>query len=378
MIGRSSAPDKLWDLKPHTRTKHLILKLYLQAWLPIMASYRGQILIIDGFAGRGRYSKGEEGSPLLTLRTLKEHPRFQTPAAGRKVLLLFIERRVGNAKMLQEELARFAQENDLPAWIIYDVKQGDFVEHVNNLLTSLKNAGVGLPPTFAFVDPHGYRVPLDMISRLLNFPRCECLINFMYKFINRATHRSEPQIEQYLDELFGTPAWRHVRNITEPEKREQFLVDLYKSQLMEKVNFKYVRTFQMIDGGNRTEYFLFFGTRNAKGLSQMKKAMWKADPEAGQIFSDRTDSNQMVLIQPAPNLNILRNMLQIRFGNRGWVSIRDVQDFVLFDTPYSEELHLKMATLKPMEIERLIEVRRPRQSPNRPGNYPPPTMIRFN
>ena len=50
--------DKLWELKPHTQTKHLILKRYLNAWLPIMARYNGRILLIDGFAGRGRYSKG--------------------------------------------------------------------------------------------------------------------------------------------------------------------------------------------------------------------------------------------------------------------------------------------------------------------------------
>jgi hypothetical protein len=287
--------------------------------------------------------------------------------------------------MLREELAQFARENKIPRWIKYELKEGNFTEHVNTLLDKLEGSGVALPPSFAFIDPHGYRVPLKEISRLLKFPRCECLINFMYKFINRATHRTEPQVQTYLDDLFGTPDWRGVRSLTAPERREEFLVELYKKQLQEHVGLPYVRTFQMIDSGNRTEYFLFFGTRSPKGLSQMKKAMWKADPEGGQVFSDRTnlDSGQMVLIQPTANVSPLKRLLQQRFRDRGWIDIGDVEKFVLFDTAYSEQLHLKTVTLKPMELDKIVDVDRPkgsqkRGSQKRPGAYPPLTKIRFN
>ena len=53
--------------------KHRVLRHYLNAWFPILARFNKQILFIDGFSGPGEYEGGEEGSPLIALRTLREH-----------------------------------------------------------------------------------------------------------------------------------------------------------------------------------------------------------------------------------------------------------------------------------------------------------------
>jgi hypothetical protein len=58
-----------WPLAPHTKIKHEILKRYLNAWLPILGSWAGRVVFIDGFAGPGRYSGGEPGSPVIALQT---------------------------------------------------------------------------------------------------------------------------------------------------------------------------------------------------------------------------------------------------------------------------------------------------------------------
>src|SRR5262245_51017356 len=69
-----AAPKKtLWPLDPHTRCKHLVLKSYLDAWLPILGTWNGRILFIDGFAGPGEYEGGEPGSPMIALNALKNH-----------------------------------------------------------------------------------------------------------------------------------------------------------------------------------------------------------------------------------------------------------------------------------------------------------------
>jgi hypothetical protein len=47
-----------WTLDEHTLGKHLVLRAYLDAWLPIMSRRNGRILFIDGFAGP-EYAKGE-------------------------------------------------------------------------------------------------------------------------------------------------------------------------------------------------------------------------------------------------------------------------------------------------------------------------------
>ena len=56
-----SAKEKLWPLEPHTTGKHLVLRAYLNAWLPILSSGNSRVLFIDGFAGPGEYAGGEEG-----------------------------------------------------------------------------------------------------------------------------------------------------------------------------------------------------------------------------------------------------------------------------------------------------------------------------
>src|ERR1700693_6137138 len=66
----------LWEIQPHTRAKHRILKSYLDAWLPIMARYNGRILFIDGFAGPGRYSGGERGSPSFRSKRARNGSRL--------------------------------------------------------------------------------------------------------------------------------------------------------------------------------------------------------------------------------------------------------------------------------------------------------------
>ena len=63
----SPPSDTLWSIEPHTAAKHKILCKYLDAWLPILQSFNGRIIYLDGFAGPGRYIGGEPGSPLVAL-----------------------------------------------------------------------------------------------------------------------------------------------------------------------------------------------------------------------------------------------------------------------------------------------------------------------
>ena len=237
-----------------------------------------------------------------------------------------------------------------------------------------------LPPTFAFIDPSGFKgVPMEVIARIVKNPRCECLITFMYEYINRFINSTDLIIHGHLDQLFATNDWRVFQEEQGPAKRRDGITDLYRKQLIEYAGLKHVRTFEMINEGNRTEYFLYFGTNDRLGLSKMKEAMWRADPEHGQVFSDLTDLRQMVLLEPTSNIEPLKDPLLENFRGRGWVGIKELSDFVLFQTPYSEAIHLKRKTLGPMERASppLIDVRRPVGKRDRPGEYPDGTMIKF-
>lgn len=374
----ATVQETYWSIEPHTQIKHLILRRYLDAWLPIMARHNGRIVIVDGFAGPGRYSGGEEGSPIIALKALLDHPRFQRPLRQREVVFGFIEREEDRAEALREELRRFVENCPTPEWVKYDVLQGDFAPLMTHVLDKLDREGKRLAPTFTFIDPFGFAgVPIEVITRIVQNPHCECLITFMYEAVNRFLSHPNPQIQTHFSQLFGTEEWRTVLEVTDPDERRNQIVDLYRRQLVQEARLRYVRTFEMINRGNRTEYFLYFGTNSVLGLSKMKQAMWRADPLHGEEFSDMTDTNQMVLFTTSPNLDLLNRLLQRHFQGSGWVEIQQVEHFVLMDTPFSEAIHLKRPMLKPMELEGAIEVRRPAGSRNRPGDYPAGTRVKF-
>lgn len=373
-------PEIRWPIEPHTQTKHLILRRYLEAWLPIMARSNGRILFVDGFAGPGRYVGGEEGSPLIALGTLLAHPQFQAAQGQREVVFIFIEKEEDRAGALEDELRKFAAGRKLPAWVKYQVRRGEFAAEMTHVLDSVTQKGISLAPTFALIDPFGFAgAPMAVVKRIMANPHCECLITFMYEFINRFVGHPEAAIQAHFDELFGTPRWRPLIVEADPERRRSGLVGLYQEQLSGEAGAKFVRTFEMINTGNRTEYFLFFATNSPQGLSKMKQAMWKADPLGGQAFSDLTDPRQMVLLDQTTDPSPLRKLLRDRFRRHGWVDISEIARFVLEGTPYSEAIHLRRRTLGEMERAEsaMVEVRRPAGRRDRAGEYPAGTQLRF-
>jgi three-Cys-motif partner protein len=344
-----------------------------------MARHHGRILFVDGFAGPGRYLGGEDGSPLIALKTLLDHPHFQITHEHREVVFIFIEKDGDRATALEAELRDFANSREIPGWVNYKVRRGEFAPVMTGVLDSVAERGKVLAPAFALIDPFGFAgAPLTLVKRIMANPRCECLITFMYESINRFVGHPEAAIQAHFDDLFGTDQWRSFILEGDPERRRAGLVSLYRRQLLDKAGARHVRTFEMINAGNRTEYFLYFVTNSPHGLSKMKQAMWKADPVGGQVFSDLTDPRQMVLLDLASDLTPLRRLLREHFQVRGWVDISDVERFVLEETPHSEAIHLKRRTLGEMEKQKppLIEVRRPAGKRVRPGDYPATTRLR--
>ena len=65
------------------------LKNYLGAWFPILGSKIPRIVYIDGFCGPGRYTGGEDGSPIIALKEAIKQPVL----ASSEVTFLFIDDR---------------------------------------------------------------------------------------------------------------------------------------------------------------------------------------------------------------------------------------------------------------------------------------------
>ncbi|MGD0679990.1 MAG: three-Cys-motif partner protein TcmP [Polyangiaceae bacterium] len=361
----------VWALDPHTRAKHEILRLYLEAWAPIL-SLGGftTIAYVDGFSGPGIYARGENGSPVIALNVALQHDKNMKG----KVLFLFIEKEQDRAEKLREIVAGMS----LPTRFHVKIAGGKTFEEGfrENLLDFYRKKSRPLPPTFAFIDPFGWKgVPFDLIKTILQSPSCEVLVNFMFEEINRFI--GHPDQEGNFDALFGTADWRQMLNIVEPKKRHDFLHDLYLRQLRFAAGAKYVRSFEMRNDKDVTDYFLFFATNNTKGMAKMKAAMWKVDQGGEFRFSDATNLSQAVLFSPKPDYASLRKAIVQRFGGHE-TTVGDVEEYVLAETPF-RETHYKKQVLAELEREsppKLVPIgAHPRR---RSGTFSDPNMrIRF-
>ena len=347
--------DTVWSLDPHTRAKHSILRRYLHAYYPKLASAQGRIDFVDGFAGPGVYSDGEPGSPVIALDALAKH-RHLPKMANCTFAFFFIEKDTARFEMLREILSRRQD----PLNVEVKVRCGTFVDHIGEAFQGIETpmgAGfVSRRPSFVMVDPFGPKgLPLDLLQRLAWFPKTELLVTFMYEPISRFLEH--PSFETHLDALFGTEEWRDAVGRSSDEKKE-ILSELYADQLRQ-IGMEYVRLFEMRDGGNRTEYFLAFATHHKEGLRVIKEAMWKLAAAGGVAFSDFTEPSpsQGTLFTAEPNYEELRALVMNHFSGQQLVSIEDVNDFVLTATAF-RETHGR-TVLRQAEKAKVISVRRP-------------------
>ncbi len=356
----------IWPMDAQTMGKHLVLREYLNAWIPILGQRRGRIVFIDGFAGPGKYTGGEDGSPVIALKALTEHA--MAPRISAAVTCIFIEDDPKRYESLREVVAGHA----LPASprISTSVKHGKFDAHMTEVLDSLDAQDARMAPAFVMIDPFGMSdTPMAVIERIFRHPSSEVFVSLMAPFIARFATVEEP--EPHLDELFGCPDWREARQLEGLDARKEFFYQLYDRRLRES-GAKYVLHFELYRG-NQLVYAIFFATKEDKGCEKMKDAMWKVMPEGNFLFrGSRTGQESLVFTET--NLPRLRVELRDAFGDR-WVPIEEIETFMRSDRTLFRVGHLKEKTLKPMEAQRLLEVR---PAPGRrSGTFPPGTVLRF-
>jgi three-Cys-motif partner protein len=326
-----------------------------------MATHNRKLLLIDGFAGPGRYSGGEEGSPLVMVRSLLDHSQL-TRIEPREISFIFVEADRRRHENLVGEVQAVAPR--LPANTRVLPILGSFTDVAERLLGEVQN----LVPTFAFIDPFGYRdTRMPTTGRILSFPRCEVLIYLPIPFLTRFVGRAGQ--EAAFNSLYGSEAWRAAIPL-QGQARKRLLHDLFRDALQQHATF--VRSFEIVtaEGGG---YHLFFASNNVVGLKKMKEAMWSVDPVAGTSFRDSTVGPQLVLFEPEPDTLPLLHALQDKFGGEQF-TIEQAQDFTTLETPFLDDRHLKRRTLRPAERDGLLVVGRGKA---RAGTFPPRTLLRF-
>jgi len=367
-VPKGDSLPTVWERPPHTKAKHDILTRYLGAWFGIFGTsrYHQRVNVLDGFAGPGRYDDDEPGSPVLTLNTLLDHRSFVT-FGDTTFNFIFNEWNDERFASLQAVLAGVrASRTPWPKTVHVHERNLNFQELARELLDSIP-AGRQLAPTFAFIDPFGYKdVPMALIRDLVSHSSCELFIYFDFNSVNRFANAGN--VDPHFTALFGCDEYKNAP--TADAGRGQFIHDLYERQLRQECDFAHICGFEMVNTSGHTGSYLFFCTRNDQAYDRMKEAMWKLAPGGGYRFDDRL-AGQPVLFEDEANTGPLQDELAQHFGG-STVPVQEVIQYVITKTPFHSG-QVKVKTLKPMQAAGRIS------SPNqkKKGTFPDGTLIEF-
>ncbi|NKR52921.1 three-Cys-motif partner protein TcmP [Rhodococcus hoagii] len=359
----------IWALEAQTEAKHSLLKRYLGAWFPIMTQKNPKVLYFDGCAGPGVYENGEPGSPLIALQRLIEH-RHMPSMTDCEVLFLFNEADPDRHASLDQEIKRYMDANSpWPANVKLYSECGEFESTAGDLVGRIEAAGQRLAPTFAFVDPFGFKgIPMDLLSRLVRSPQCELFVFFAFDSLNRWIGHPNEAIQAHLAALFGCNDYKAADPLR-GEPRKKLLTDLYERQLRDEAKLPHVQGFEMVTDRGKS-YFLFHGTRHVQGVKAMKEAMWNLDPTGSYRFSART-SNLPILPGMIPDTKAEQRQVADFFSGQT-VSSVEVERYVLTDTRLAAS-HVKKLILRPLQERGEISC----SNQTRRFTYPDRVMITF-
>jgi three-Cys-motif partner protein len=335
--------ETLWEIEPHTKAKHEILRRYLGAWFPILGSKIPRIVYIDGFCGPGKYLGGEDGSPIIALKEALKQPVLATS----EVNFLFIDERADRIGHLESELSSLK----IPSNFHVNPIVNEFDSSLTQILDNLQVKGHQLAPTFAFVDPFGFMgAPFSLVKRLLENPRTEVFINIMIEFVNRFAEHPTFAVQQHIKALLGASDIE-INAVVNSQDRKLAFRQLYQEKLQKHA--KFVRFFEMYDDGNNLIYYLFFASNHPLGHKKMKEAFWKVDSQGGFKFSDRTDPNQPVLFELDPSVDLAKELKKHFSGTIQ--SSENVITFVENKTAYTESQAKKALVQLENSNEILVE-----------------------
>jgi len=163
--------------KPWSETKDALLGCYLKPYFEKIKTLKTPICYIDGFAGKGKFDDGKDGSPRIALQVISESIEgfntFQKPIVN----FYFVDLNY------EDELRKNIQDySSFQCHVIGD----KFETVIDKILANSRNMCV-----FIYIDPYGIKA-LDCLkfasfATSRNFKNVELLINFnSYGFLREA------------------------------------------------------------------------------------------------------------------------------------------------------------------------------------------------
>ncbi|HVO67220.1 MAG TPA: three-Cys-motif partner protein TcmP [Syntrophales bacterium] len=266
--------------------KDLILSYYLTPYLPKVCSLGRSVVVIDCFAGPGRFEDGKDGSPLIIAKAVSVLARKNKSVSAR-----FIEERKKYYRKLEANILEF---NDF-----CEAKPGTFESSVAEIGRLAKNNTV-----FVYIDPYGikslkfsllasiyrYIQQGSSVEVLLNFNspsfvrnglaslKVESLKKMEYDMNDEELSDIDRTMQpEDIDEIAGGDYWRAiVRADLSFQEKEKMCVNKYMEEMARYFNGVCSYPIKEKYSHAVPKYRLIFGSRHPDALILMNDAVCTA------------------------------------------------------------------------------------------------------
>ncbi len=262
-----------------SKVKDKIVGDYIECYLKTVHHLQRPILIVDGFAGPGRFGDGTDGSPLIICNAISKRRQ------GRATMsCLFSDTRPAH---------RAALEHNLEPHIRRGLAEPPHVECAQALTRALE---LGASSTvFFYLDPYGIKdLEFDMVRQIYERDvrrSTEVLINFNFRTFMRmsgnwnygdspseVSRKVKQAKTETVNSVMGGNYWHSI--ITDPKlnkiEREDAVVNAYLSRVRGFFTYAYAIPVKerSDDEGDIPEdelarYHLIFATRSARAVLYM-------------------------------------------------------------------------------------------------------------
>jgi three-Cys-motif partner protein len=321
-MAQDSNPNYWLEYTNLQHVKHELIREYLKGWFPKLGFWSGRVVYLDTHAGRGTHVSGHTGSPVVAIDTFLSHAYRDRILQNSEVTFFLIECNAENVEALRREVA---SRGKLPDRVQVYISCDDCFTQLEALLADLQGKGKTLAPAFVFVDPYGFKVPGDLVRRLIGAGRVEVFINIIWRELDMAIAQAREQSQggmvDTLSLIFGGERWRNITGNLSFDERADMAVDL----LRDLYGAKWATSIRMLGDNRVTRYVLAHFTNHEAGRDLMKDCMWAVCPDGG-FYARRSDNpKQTMLIEAKPNLAPLDAWLtqQLKHGPTRWAMLSE-------------------------------------------------------
>lgn len=291
-----------WDEeKSPALLKHEILSGYLPPFVAKVGSAWGKVVLLDGYAGAGRYLSGAPGSALQMVQIAS------TLVMRLKIAVdvYLIEKEPETIKYLRKEIESYKKVPRLNIFVL----EGNIEEEFERVVTAAFRL-----PLFIFLDPCGLGLPFSKLSHALsrlrpatgpNYAATEILLNFSAEAVRRigglvapglkaSALRSAESALAHMDLTVGGDWWREsYRGLYNKEFAESQVVNGYTQRLGSSAKMFMQAVPVRRDIGHRPVYYLVFGTRHKHGAWYFADAVARSEAKWQNTLEERKDTGQL-------------------------------------------------------------------------------------